>query len=110
MVSTTAGVDPFFLMQHQETTTRLADLFRGGNNYTYIYIIPDHQILFKKIKSPKIQGPSLYFYARKCSSTLSVKKWTNFSFYPFPLCFNFYANLCTIFQIIKLFSYENVKG
>jgi hypothetical protein len=62
MVSTTAGIDPyFFLMQHQETTTRLADLLSGGN-YTYIYIIPHQQILFKKIKSPKIQGLSLYFF------------------------------------------------
>jgi hypothetical protein len=59
MVSTTAGIDPYFFMQHQEGTTRLASLFSGGN-YTYIYIISHHQILFKKIKSPKIQG--LYFF------------------------------------------------
>jgi hypothetical protein len=62
--------DPyFFLMPHQETTTRLADLFSGGKS-TNFYRIPHHQILFKKIKSPKIKGLSLYFFARKYSSTL----------------------------------------
>ena len=38
MVSTTARIDPyFFLMQNQETTTRLADLFRGVKLYLYLH-------------------------------------------------------------------------
>jgi hypothetical protein len=49
------------LVRFYVCTTRLADLFNGGT-YTNCYIISRHQILFKKIKSPKMKGLSLYFF------------------------------------------------
>jgi hypothetical protein len=51
-------------MQHHSTTTRLVDLFIGGN-HTNFYIISHHQILFKKIKRPKIKGLSPLLLACK---------------------------------------------
>jgi hypothetical protein len=69
-------------MQHQDITTRPVDLL-SGCNYNNFYIISHYQILFKKIKSPKIKSPSLSF--------LAPKKWWKVKF----LTLTFFKNYNT---------------
>ena len=50
--------------------TRLVDLLSGDNNNN-CYIISHYQILFKKIKLPKMKGPSLPFWHVKNDENLT---------------------------------------